>query len=246
MPSKAKAFYEEHGYYLAKGVFSPAEVAEMIEHFMARRAEGPKPGDMGGDKTKGPDDPLNKFPRMINMHDWDRKTAAWERDARLRGPASELVGDDLKLSQTMLYFKPPGARGQGLHQDNQYIRKYPIIAAWVALDACTPDNGQMVVVPGSHKHGILPVQEADPKLSFVGGETVMPEGAKELGVDMEPGDVLFFGGFTIHGSYPNKTKDRFRRSFICHYFAAHTQELADDPNQPTSMSGLRKKLAATH
>ena len=31
------------------------------------------------------------------------------------------------------------------------------------------------------------------------------------------GDVLFFNGNLIHGSYRNKTKDRFRRAFICHY-----------------------------
>lgn len=36
-------------------------------------------------------------------------------------------------------------------------------------------------------------------------------------VVMEPGDVLFFNGNLIHGSYRNKTKDRFRRAFICHY-----------------------------
>ena len=34
---------------------------------------------------------------------------------------------------------------------------------------------------------------------------------------MKAGDVLFFNGSIIHGSYPNTSKDRFRRSFICHY-----------------------------
>lgn len=34
---------------------------------------------------------------------------------------------------------------------------------------------------------------------------------------MDPGDVLFFNGNLIHGSYRNKSKDRFRRAFICHY-----------------------------
>jgi ectoine hydroxylase-related dioxygenase (phytanoyl-CoA dioxygenase family) len=34
---------------------------------------------------------------------------------------------------------------------------------------------------------------------------------------MEPGDVLFFNGSLVHGSQPNRTADRFRRSLICHY-----------------------------
>ena len=223
-----KAVFEEQGYYTARGVFKPAEVREMAAHFMTRRAEGPKPGDMGGDKTKAATDPLNLYPRMINMHNWDTKTDAWRQDPRIIELAGGLIGDAVLLCQTMLYFKPPGARGQAFHQDNQYIRKFPIIAAWTALDDCNADNGQMVMIPGSNKLGILPVQPANPEISFTNGQSYIPEGMKEVGVDMKAGDVLFFGGFTIHGSYPNKTKDRFRRAFITHFYGAHTEELPVD------------------
>lgn len=236
MDSNAKVFFDENGYYVARGVFSADEVARMREHFMELRKQGPKPGDMGGDPAKDKDDPLNLFPRFINMHDWDEQTVAWQQDPRFTKIAGELLADDVALCQTMLYFKPPGARGQGLHQDNQYIRQYPIIAAWLALDHCDAANGHMVLFPGSHKLGILPVQPSDMTRSFTNGETVLPEGAQEVGVDMEPGDVLFFGGFTIHGSYPNQTTDRFRRTFIVHYFAAHTEELPTDLS--TSMSSV--------
>jgi ectoine hydroxylase-related dioxygenase (phytanoyl-CoA dioxygenase family) len=224
---KEKEFFEEHGYYVAPGVFNPQDVREMRQHFMDKRAEGPKPGDMGGDPRVATD-PLNKYPRMINMHKWDKKTELWQKDPRLTKLAGHLVGDDVLLCQTMLYFKPPGARGQALHQDNQYIRKHPIIAAWVALDDCDEANGQMTIIPGSHKNGILPVQQANREISFTNGQSYIPEGSKEIGIDMKAGDVLYFGGFTIHGSYPNKTTDRFRRSFITHYFAAHTEELPTD------------------
>jgi CRP-like cAMP-binding protein len=39
---------------------------------------------------------------------------------------------------------------------------------------------------------------------------------------MEPGDVLFFNGSTIHVSGPNKSTDRFRRSIIFHYLPHST------------------------
>lgn len=234
----AQRFYDENGYFVARNVFSIEEAREITDHFMKMRKEGPKPGDYGGDPKKGEADPLNQFPRFINMHKWDAKTDAWQRDPRLTGPAKELLGDDLVLCQTMLYFKPPGARGQALHQDNQYIRKYPIIAAWMALDPCDEENGQMVVVPSSNKLGILPVKPADLDASFTFGETVMPGSAKEVGVGMRPGDVLYFGGFTIHGSYTNRSAERFRRSFIVHYFGMRTQELPPDPS--TMMASLRK------
>ncbi|MCW8132428.1 MAG: phytanoyl-CoA dioxygenase family protein [Planctomycetota bacterium] len=239
--SEERKIFEEQGFYVGRGLFSADEVAAMREHFMDLRAEGPKPGDMGGDKKKGENDPLNKYARMINMHNWDEKSKSWQADERFTKLASKLVGDNVLLCQTMLYFKPPGARGQGLHQDNQYIRKEPIIAAWLALDDCDAANGQMIMVPGSHKHGILPVKPADLSKSFTSGESVIPEGLKEVGVDMKAGDVLFFGGFIIHGSYPNTTTDRFRRTFIVHYYAEHTRELPVD--EKTMMSKLAAVVA---
>lgn len=237
MDAKAQERFREDGYYLARGCFDRSEVEQIRNHYMYLRTQGPKPGDVGGDPNKGFDDPLNEYPRFINMHTWDADSEAWQKDPRLMDTAAELLGTEIELCQTMLYFKPPGARGQGLHQDNQYIRRYPIIAAWLALDRCDRANGQMVLVPGSNKLGVLPVQHADESVSFVSGETVMPEDAQEVGIEMEAGDVLFFGGFTIHGSYPNRTTDRFRRTFIVHYFAKQTDTLPDDP--ATSMSGLK-------
>ena len=232
---KEREFFEEHGYFVARGIFNAGEVREMTDHYMSLRSEGPKPGDMGGDPRKETD-PLNKYPRMINMHKWDPKSDLWQKDPRLTKLAGHLIGDDVVLSQTMLYFKPPGARGQAFHQDNQYIRKSPIIAAWAALDDCDEANGQMVMLPGSNKLGILPVQPANQEISFTNGQSLIPEGSREAGIGMKAGDVLFFGGFTIHGSYPNKTADRFRRCFITHYLAGHTEDLPADP--ATSMMSL--------
>ena len=230
-----REFFEEQGYFVARGVFTPAEVLEMGDHFIAKRREGPKPGDMGGDPRTATD-PLNQYPRMINMHKWDPKTDAWRQDSRLTSLAGFLINDGVELCQTMLYFKPPGARGQAMHQDNQYIRKTPIIAAWTALDDCDEANGQMVMIPGSNKCGILPVQRADESISFTNGQSQIPPGLKEKGIGMKAGDVLFFGGFTIHGSYPNTTKDRFRRSFITHFYGEHTEDLVAD--ESTSMQSL--------
>ena len=239
MDPKARIFFDDNGYYVERTLFSQDEAAEIRDHFMEMRTEGEKPGDHGGDPKKGEADPLNKFPRFINMQKWDAKTDAWQSDPRFISIASALVGDEVNLCQTMLYFKPPGSRGQGLHQDNQYIRQYPIIAAWLALDRCDKANGQMIIVPGSNKLGILPVQHADMAASFTPGETVMPVEAQEVGIDMDPGDVLFFGGFTIHGSYANETTDRFRRVFIAHYFAENLETLPEDLS--TSMAGLSSK-----
>ena len=227
------AHYQSHGYVVAPGLFAPATARQMREHFMARRAEGVKPGDMGGDSRR-PEDPLNRYPRMINMHQWDEPTAGWAAEPALLALAGACIGQRAVLNQTMLYFKPPGARGQALHQDQQYITKDPLIGAWCALDRCDAANGQMVVVPDSPRLGILPVRKDDSSQSFSGGQAVLPPGLQEHGVDMEPGDVLFFSGSTIHGSYPNRTSDRFRRGFICHYVGEHAVDFLPQPGHHMS------------
>jgi ectoine hydroxylase-related dioxygenase (phytanoyl-CoA dioxygenase family) len=43
---------------------------------------------------------------------------------------------------------------------------------------------------------------------------------------MRAGDVLFFHGSLVHGSRPNTSTDRFRRSLIFHYIPQGSQEVA--------------------
>jgi ectoine hydroxylase-related dioxygenase (phytanoyl-CoA dioxygenase family) len=143
-----KAFYEEHGYAVARGLFSPEEVAQLRQHFMELRAAGTYPGDMVADVQRK-DDPLQKYPRMIHMHRWDETTMRWLLDARLAEHLTEFLGHEPYAVQSMIYFKPPGARGQAVHQDNFYLRAKPgtCMAAWLALDRCNDENGCMRVVP---------------------------------------------------------------------------------------------------
>ena len=230
--------YKETGFLVVPGLFDTATAQQMIEHYMERRAEGPKSGDTGG-TTDHPEDPNHQYPRMINMHNWDALTEEWAMQATMLELAEQLIDDKPVLRQTMLYFKPPGGRGQALHQDEQYITIEPLIGVWVALDQSDKSVGQMVVVPGSHKRGLLQVEAANTAVSFTSVQSVMPEDAKEFYVDMEPGDALFFDGKTIHGSYVNETHNRWRRSFICHYIGEHAEDF--EPPQGKHVSHLRRE-----
>jgi ectoine hydroxylase-related dioxygenase (phytanoyl-CoA dioxygenase family) len=127
----------------------------------------------------------------------------------------------------MFYFKPPGARGQALHQDNFYLRVEPgtCVAAWVACDVIDRENGGLEVVPGTHRMDLFCPEEADAEVSFVREYVPPPPGLAAVPVDMAPGDVLFFNGSLVHGSQPNRTADRFRRSFIGHYVGRSTERI---------------------
>lgn len=225
--------YHKQGYLIIPDFFDAKTVTHMRDHYMALRAEGEKPGDFGGTKDQ-PDDANHTYPRMIQMHKWDDLSEKWSSHPNIHNIVQQLMNDEPVLKQTMLYFKPPQSRGQGLHQDEQYITIDPLIGVWIPLDKSDRDVGQMVVVPGSHQSGLYEVEEADTQVSFTNAQTILPDNAQVIGLDMNPGDALFFHGRTIHGSYANTTQDRWRRTFICHYIGKHAQTF--EPKQGTHVS----------
>src|SRR5664279_2949459 len=212
--------FNEQGYYVARGLFSPDEVAFYRSHFMALRQGQEHPGDyvgvpierILGDSKKTGDllyedkpDPLRQYPRMIHMHRWDEASRNWLLEPRINQQLTLLLGTEPFAVQTMLYFKPPGARGQALHQDQYYLKVQPgtCIAAWMALDDCDEENGCMQVVAGSNKWDILCTVKADTTQSFTDVTVPLPEGEHATPIVMKAGDVLFFNGTVVHGSFPN-------------------------------------------
>lgn len=241
-----QAQYSRDGYVIVSQLFSADEVAQLTEHYMALRAQGPKPGDFAGVDAQS-NDPLKQFPRMIHMHRWDEQSLQWLIDTRLNQVMTALLGAEPYAVQTMLYFKPAGARGQALHQDQSYLRVQPgtCMAAWMALDRCDEENGCMQVVPGSHTLPLLCTTEADTTQSFTDVTVPVPESMHSVPVIMNPGDVFFFNGQVIHGSYPNRSTDRFRRSLIGHYIVGEAEKVSRFFHPVLRMDGSEVKLAAS-
>jgi len=241
-----KQFYGENGYVVVAGLFTPDEVVRYREHFMMLRRHGSYPGDMVG-ADPASNDPLKRYPRMIHMHRWDETSLRWMIDKRLNQVLTGLLGRSPYAVQTMLYFKPPSARGQALHQDNFYLRAQPVtcIAAWMALDDCDEANGCMQIVPGSHTWPLLCTVKADTSVSFTDVTVPIPEGQEVRPVLMQAGDVLFFNGAVVHGSYPNTTKDRFRRALIGHYIEGAAEQVAEFYHPALRMDGTPLELATS-
>ena len=219
--------FRREGYVIARGLFSKQEADFYIDHYMRLREASSYPGDFSGvDPTSN--DPLKRYPRMIHMHRWDEVSLKWLIDPRLNAWLTALLGKEPYAAQTMLYFKPPGARGQALHQDNFYLRVHPgtCMAAWMALDPCDEENGCLMVVPGTHNLPILCTIPADTTESFTNIAVPVPKDLPIVPAVMEPGDVLFFNGSLVHGSYPNRSANRFRRALIGHYATGDAQKIA--------------------
>lgn len=242
MSDSFKGSFDRDGYVVARGLFGTAEVDQLREHYMTLRKRGSHDNDLRADSTSR--DPLRRYPRMTQMHRWDDTSLRWLLDARLREALVALVGSDPYAVQTMLYFKPAGARGQALHQDNYYLRADPgtCVAAWMALDRSDEANGCLLVAPGSHRWPILCVEKADTSVSFTDVTVPLPPGQHVEPVVMDPGDVLFFNGSLVHGSAPNTTTDRFRRALIAHYIEGDAEQVATYYHPALRMDGTPLEL----
>jgi ectoine hydroxylase-related dioxygenase (phytanoyl-CoA dioxygenase family) len=225
--------FTSNGYAIARGLFAPDEVAEIRDAFMAQADMGSVPGLFDASRISGSNDPLARYPRMMHPHRHPGLPVGplsmrYMLDRRIEAYLTAFFGEPVVAAQSMFYFKPAGARGQSLHQDNFYLRVAPLtcMAAWVAIDDVDEDNGGLFVVPGTQDIAIACPEKADPTISFTTEYVAPPEGTKPIPVIMKAGDCLFFNGSLIHGSYPNTSADRFRRSFICHYLPASSTEIS--------------------
>jgi len=168
----------------------------------------------------------------MHPHRHSGRALQWALHRPVLDMLAALFGRPALLAQTMYYFKPPGARGQGMHQDNFYLLAAPAIclAAWTAIDAAEIDNGCLYVVPGSHRRGILcpKTQEALASWSDYGDSHIrpFPREFRPVPVTVPRGATLFFHGQLVHGSGPNRTADRSRRTFIGHYIDEASEQVA--------------------
>ncbi len=240
--SFAASEFKSQGFTVARSLFTISETDVLREHFMELR-KTPRQDDYPPVDNDNPD-PLRRWPRMIHMHRWDDVSKRWLIDPRLRTWLTAILGHEPYAVQTMLYFKPAGARGQALHQDQFYLKVEPgtCVAAWMALDDCDEENGCLNVVPGSHTWPVLCPVKADASQSFTDVTVPLKPGTPVEPVIMRAGDVLFFNGQLVHGSLPNVSSNRFRRALIGHYIVGEAERVAPYYHPVLRMDGTEVDL----
>jgi ectoine hydroxylase-related dioxygenase (phytanoyl-CoA dioxygenase family) len=135
-------------------------------------------------------------------------------DPQMLAALGGLYGEPACLFKDKLIFKLPGAKGYKLHQDWIAWDRFPrsFLSVLVPLDPADRDNGCTIVYPGHHRNGPLTTPDGD--YHELPADTV--DESKALPLELEPGDVAVFGGFTPHRSDPNTT-DRPRRQLYFSY-----------------------------
>lgn len=129
------------------------------------------------------------------------------------GHVRALLGPDIAVWGSNIFWKAPGAsRSVGWHQD---AAAWPLgpddtVTLWIAIDASTPENGCLLVHPGSHRAGRLAHEASDGTLSMLdrGLQLVEEPTTDPTPVVLEPGDASIHHARLVHGSAPNRSATR--------------------------------------
>jgi ectoine hydroxylase-related dioxygenase (phytanoyl-CoA dioxygenase family) len=135
-------------------------------------------------------------------------------DPRLLAALAALYGEEACLFKDKLIYKPSGVKGYGLHQDWIAWPGFPrsFLTVLVPFDRADADNGCTVVFPGYHHGGRLTPEDGQ----YHELPSHLVEEARAVPLELDPGDVAVFGGFTPHRSAPNHST-RWRRQLYLSY-----------------------------
>jgi ectoine hydroxylase-related dioxygenase (phytanoyl-CoA dioxygenase family) len=129
--------------------------------------------------------------------------------------ARGLLGDrPCELAHSVLWYKPPAVGSpKPPHQDAPYLSGNPTnyLTIWIALDDATPESGCLSVVPGSHRHGLLPHHGVEAQVSQ---DRWAQEASAQL--PLAGGGAVAFHPYLLHASGPNRS-DRPRRALTLRY-----------------------------
>ena len=226
-----------------RGVFPGGEMEEIrrevegLEREALRHHASYRHGNLYFEIARDPQ--LNR--RVVLQAHWfswiNARLELLRRDPRLLALLQPLLGADIKQIANQIHWKPPGGKltSYRYHQDLRF-REHPedfadvaggCLNLGLAIDAQTPANGALRLIPRSHRNGYLGLSDDGPIMTGSNSE----EELRAAGLDpasiviceLEPGDVVLWTLLTVHGSAPNSST-RDRRFNINSYVRADTTE----------------------
>jgi ectoine hydroxylase-related dioxygenase (phytanoyl-CoA dioxygenase family) len=159
----------------------------------------------------------------------DRCRSIWDlaTDPRVLDLVEDLLGPDVVVWGTHFFCKMPGdGRTVGWHQDATYWALTPTrtVTAWIAIDDSDAGNGGMQTIPGSHRHGPLPVRPEGSGSTNVLWEQA--QGWESLGqpqcLTIPAGWCTLHSDLLVHGSEANASTRR-RCGLTVRYAAAEVR-----------------------
>lgn len=217
-------FYQTEGYLTVPNRIGPGTLAALGDEVARFEAEA-RGMTTSNDRLDLEDSHHPDAPRVRRVKRPDLISAVVNdllRSEAVLAPARDLLGPDIRLHTTKLNMKKAGF-GAAIewHQDFAF---YPhtnddVLAVGITLDDIGPENGPLMVFPGSHKG---PIHDHHAGGVFVGA---MDLAASDLDpndavmLEVPAGSITIHHGRIVHGSGLN-CSDRDRRLLFLEMMAA--------------------------
>ncbi len=201
--SERKREFEDRGFTVGRGFFSPGEIKELLEAI--HKAQ-----------------PMEKLPSELNKGGLTFKHNLLHDSPFLQGFVSQqkvidfmspIIGPDIWVRWDQAIAKVPGGPEFPWHQDNGYNKlKQGHFQLWVAMTEINEQTGLLWLQPGSHRRGVM-THSLDGSHQVCEGE---PAGA--VAVEAEPGDVILFSSLMLHRTSPN-VGEKPRWAYVVEYMS---------------------------
>ena len=125
----------------------------------------------------------------------------------------DLIGPDIALWASVMFIKEPSSKQfVSWHQDATYmgLDSFEFPTPWIALSPSNLETGCMTMISGSHKLEIQKHEDtyAENNILTRGQAIKSVDQSKTVDLILRPGEMSIHHGAIIHGSQPNKSKQR--------------------------------------
>lgn len=231
--------WDRNGYLVLEDVFSPGEVSA-LQAETGRLLANPATLDK---ETMITEPGSSEIRSIFKIHEQSDLMARLAADERLAGVARFLLDDDVYVHQSRLNYKP-GFHGREFYWHSDFetwhtedgMPRMRALSASILLAENTPNNGPLMLIPGSHRVYVTCVGRTPAdhyKMSLkkqeygVPDENSLAELAHEKGIVAptgKPGTVILFDCNTMHGSNSNITPFPRANAFLVYNAVANRLE----------------------
>jgi ectoine hydroxylase-related dioxygenase (phytanoyl-CoA dioxygenase family) len=205
-----RAHYRQHGWVVLRGLLAASTVADLAADVHAvLRARNMADSYLAQSSEFLADSPIHRL---------------------VASPALQALAGGIMDGQAHLYMgftavKGPGQGAFTFHQDGQYTPfAGPGLNCWFALVDCTPANGGLRMVSGTHRDGYAGWKASE---TCPGHRTLLEQPTSWDDVRMQAGDCCVFDRATVHGSGPNHSADP-RLAYAVQFHRSDTTAFFDD------------------
>lgn len=217
-----KDTYDREGYLMVENLLSEADLTELraITYDFIERSRAVQESDDVFDLDNGHCAATPRLTRIKLPHKQHPAFDTLLRRSAVTDVLRDLLGPDTMLQTSKLNTKAPGG-GAAVewHQDWAF---YPhtndaMLAFGILLEDVTPDNGPLMVIPGSHKGPILSHFSNDVFCGAINPDDPLFHLDKAVTLTGKAGSMTVHHARTLHGSAPNLSdRNRLILFYECH------------------------------